>query len=73
MNKPETVINYVNAAHFIDHYAMLVFPAALIVMGPALGYGYGELLPYGTPGFIAFGAYASENFREFLIIANWLC
>ncbi len=56
MNKPETVINYVNAAHFIDHYAMLVFPAALIVMGPALGYGYGELLPYGTPGFIAFGA-----------------
>ncbi len=56
MNKPGTVIAYVNAAHFIDHYAMLVFPAALIVMGPALGYSYGELLPYGTPGFIAFGA-----------------
>lgn len=56
MNKPDTVIAYVNAAHFIDHYAMLVFPAALIVMGPALGYSYGQLLPYGTPGFIAFGA-----------------
>lgn len=56
MNRPETVITYVNAAHFIDHYAMLVFPAALIVMGPELGYSYGKLLPYGTPGFIAFGA-----------------
>ena len=56
MNKPQTVITYVNAAHFVDHYAMLVFPAALIVMGPALGMTYGELLPYGTPGFIAFGA-----------------
>jgi MFS family permease len=56
VNQPSTVIAYVNAAHFIDHYAMLVFPAALIVMGPALGMTYGELLPYGTPGFIAFGA-----------------
>lgn len=56
MNRPATVIAYVNAAHFIDHYAMLVFPAALIVMAPVLGYDYGELLPYATPGFIAFGA-----------------
>ena len=56
MNKPETVIAHVNAAHFIDHYSVLVFPAALIVMGPAFGMTYGELLPYGTPGFIAFGA-----------------
>lgn len=56
MNRPATVIAYVNAAHFIDHYAMLVFPAALIVMAPVLGYNYGELLPYATPGFIAFGA-----------------
>ncbi len=56
MNTPRTVINYVNAAHFVDHYAMLVFPAALLVMGPAFGLTYGEFLPYGTPGFIAFGA-----------------
>lgn len=56
MNRPATVIAYVNAAHFIDHYAMLVFPAALIVMAPVLGYDYGELLPFATPGFIAFGA-----------------
>ncbi len=56
MNSPARVIGFVNAAHFIDHYAMLIFAAAVIVMGPALGMPYSELLPYATPGFIAFGA-----------------
>src|SRR5256885_1422440 len=56
MDSPSRVIGFVNAAHFIDHYAMLIFAAAVIVMGPALGMAYSELLPYATPGFIAFGA-----------------
>jgi MFS family permease len=56
MNRPSRVIGFVNAAHFIDHYAMLIFAAAVIVMGPALGMAYSELLPYATPGFVAFGA-----------------
>src|SRR6202140_2684635 len=56
MNSPTRVIGFVNAAHFIDHYSMLIFAAAVIIMGPALGMAYSELLPYATPGFIAFGA-----------------
>src|SRR6266567_3897722 len=56
MNSPSRVISFVNAGHFIDHYAMLIFAAAVIIMGPALGMAYSELLPYATPGFIAFGA-----------------
>ncbi|MGJ5178475.1 MFS transporter [Bradyrhizobium oligotrophicum] len=56
MNSPRRVIGFVNAAHFIDHYAMLIFAAAVIIMGPALGMAYADLLPYATPGFIAFGA-----------------
>lgn len=56
MNDPRTVIRYINAAHFLDHYAMLVFAAAVIVMAPAMGVDYGGLLPVATPGFIAFGA-----------------
>src|SRR3954467_6365642 len=56
MNSPARVIGFVNAAHFVDHYSMLIFAAAIIVMGPALGMSYSELLPYATPGFIAFGA-----------------
>src|SRR5262245_37261063 len=56
MNSPARVITFVNAAHFIDHYAMLIFAAAVIIMGPPLGMAYSELLPYATPGFVAFGA-----------------
>ena len=56
MNNPRKVIGFVNAAHFIDHYAMLVFAAAVVVMAPLFGMAYSELLPYATPGFIAFGA-----------------
>lgn len=56
MNRPQTVINYVNIAHFIDHYAMLIFAAAVILMAPAFNLGYAEMLPYATPGFVAFGA-----------------
>src|SRR5215213_4225659 len=56
MNSPARVIGFVNAGHFIDHYSMLIFAAAIIVMGPALGMAYSELLPYATPGFVAFGA-----------------
>ena len=55
-NSPSRVIGFVNAAHFIDHYSMLIFAAAVIIMGPALGMAYSELLPYATPGFVAFGA-----------------
>lgn len=50
------IITYMNVAHFIDHYAMLIFAAAVIVVAPTFGVTYGELLPYATPGFIAFGA-----------------
>src|SRR5271168_3627212 len=61
MNSPVRVIGFVNAAHFIDHYSMLIFAAAVILMGPALGMAYSELLPYATPGFVAFGAGALLN------------
>lgn len=56
MNVPSRVITLVNVAHFIDHYAMLIFAAAVIVIGPTMDKTYTELLPYATPGFMAFGA-----------------
>src|SRR2546427_12133096 len=56
MNSSGRVIAFVNAAHFIDHYSMLIFAAAVIVMGPALGMAYSELLPDATPVLVAFGA-----------------
>jgi MFS family permease len=45
-----------NIAHFIDHYSMLIFAAAIIVIAPDFETNYSNLLAYATPGFIAFGA-----------------
>jgi MFS family permease len=56
MSQAKKIIAYINIAHFIDHYAMLIFAAAVIVIAPTFNMRYGELLPYATPGFIAFGA-----------------
>jgi MFS family permease len=56
MDQSKKIIVYINIAHFVDHYAMLVFAAAVIMIAPSFNMKYGELLPYATPGFIAFGA-----------------
>lgn len=56
MSHSKQIVAYINIAHFIDHYAMLIFAAAVIVIAPTFNMSYGQLLPYATPGFIAFGA-----------------
>lgn len=56
MKRDNKLIAFINVAHFIDHYAMLIFAAAVIVIAPSFNMHYGQLLPYATPGFIAFGA-----------------
>lgn len=55
-NRPATAVAFINVAHFIDHYAMLVFAAAVVTMAPIFGRSYSGLLTYATPGFVAFGA-----------------
>lgn len=45
---------YLNLAHFLDHYFLLIFPTAVLLIHPAWGLGYGEALALATPGFIAF-------------------
>ncbi|WP_044873547.1 MFS transporter [Pseudomonas sp. LFM046] len=56
MNRPATVIRFINAAHVIDHMFMLIFPAAVLGMGRDFGLAYGELIGLSLGGFIAFGA-----------------
>ncbi|MBU2533703.1 MAG: MFS transporter [Alphaproteobacteria bacterium] len=47
---------FLNIGHFLDHLFMLIFAtvAALVLMSE-WGLSYAELIPYATPGFIAFG------------------
>ena len=43
-----------NVAHLFDHFFLLIFPTAVLVLGQAWGMSYGEALALGTPAFAMF-------------------
>ena len=48
---------FLSIGHFLDHFFLLVFAtAAALILNREWGMGYAELIPYATPGFIAFAA-----------------
>ena len=50
---------FLNIGHFFDHLFMLLFATvAALTLARQWGMGYAELIPYATPGFIAFGVCA---------------
>ena len=50
---------FLNLGHFITHFLMLVFATvAALHLGEEWNMSYAELVPYATPGFIAFGLLA---------------
>ena len=55
---------FLNIGHFLDHLFVLIFATAALQLTTAWGLSYAELIPYATPGFIAFGIGA--------IPAGWL-
>ena len=56
---------FLNVRHFLDHLFMLIFATiAALVLTKEWELGYSELIPYATPGLIAFG--------EFSLPAGWL-
>ena len=47
---------FLNVGHFLDHLFMLVFAtAAALHLADEWGMRYAALIPYATPGFVAFG------------------
>jgi len=47
---------FLNIGHFLDHFFMLIFATvAALALRHEWEMSYGELIPYATPGFIAFG------------------
>jgi len=65
MQRSQVKFLYLNLGHFLDHLFMLVFAsvAALRLTGE-WGMSYAALIPYATPGFIAFGVCA--------VLAGWI-
>ncbi|HJO74844.1 MAG TPA: MFS transporter [Rhodospirillales bacterium] len=46
---------FINIAHFVDHFALLIFPTAVLVMGGEFGADYGDRILIATGSFLAFG------------------
>ena len=47
---------FLNVGHFLDHLFMLIFATvAALRLAEEWGMSYAQLIPYATPGFIAFG------------------
>ncbi|MEA2928881.1 MAG: hypothetical protein QOG38_1309 [Hyphomicrobiales bacterium] len=51
-------IGFLNWAHFLDHYVILIFPTVVIGLEAVYGRPYGELLVLSTAAFTAFGVFA---------------
>ena len=50
---------FLNLGHLYDHLFMLIFAtAAALSLAHDWGMNYAELIPYATPGFVAFGAFS---------------
>jgi len=50
---------FLNIGHFLDHLFMLIFATvAALALSRDWGMSYDELIPYATPGFIAFGIFS---------------
>ena len=50
---------FLNLGHLIDHLLMLVFATvAALTLAREWGMSYAELIPYATPGFVAFGLFS---------------
>jgi len=65
MQRDKIKFLFLNVGHFLDHYFMLIFAtAAALRLTSEWGLSYAQLIPYATPGFIAFGVCA--------IPAGWL-
>lgn len=51
-------IRFLNWAHAIDHYVMLIFPTVVIGLEAVYGRPYSELIALGTASFVAFGVFS---------------
>ena len=51
-------IGFINCAHAIDHYVVLIFPTVVIGLEAIYGRSYAELIALGTASFVAFGVFS---------------
>jgi len=47
-------LQFINLAHFFDHFFLLIFPTAALAIAPAWGMSYAEVLLLGSPIYLMF-------------------
>ncbi|HMN50583.1 MAG: MFS transporter [Xanthobacteraceae bacterium] len=58
MNDAKRQLRFINIAHFIDHYVLLIFPTVVIGLQLELARSYAELIALSTACFVAFGLFS---------------
>jgi MFS family permease len=53
---PALLVPFLNLGHALTHLVMLIFPTAVLALGPAWGIPYDALMPASLGGLIAYGA-----------------
>src|SRR2546423_15354009 len=51
-------IAFINWAHALDHYVMLILATVVIELATVYDWTYAELIALGTPSFLAFGVFS---------------
>ena len=51
-------IGFINFAHAIDHFVILIYPTVVISLQLAYGRSYSDLIALGTASFVAFGVFS---------------
>ena len=57
-SRRRVAIGFINWAHALDHYVMLIFPTVVIELEAVYGRSYSELIALGTASFVAFGLFS---------------
>lgn len=47
-------LQFINVAHFFDHFFLLIFPTAALAIAPAWGMSFADVLLFGSPLYIMF-------------------
>jgi len=52
------VVGFLNWAHALDHFVMLIYPTVVIELAAVYGRSYATLIALSTASFVAFGLFS---------------
>ena len=73
LNRNRIHFLFLNIGHFFDHLFILIFAtAAALTLAREWGMSYAALIPYATPGFIAFALFLGCDFSSWQVTTRFV-